>query len=89
MELTPGIFCGFWTPLVVTKEGQRTWTVVEALVYATTVPDAPPSILVPAGTVTDFASVPRGLWNLFPPDDSYTSAAGVHDYLYRTGEVPQ
>ncbi|MFM7102182.1 MAG: DUF1353 domain-containing protein [Verrucomicrobiota bacterium] len=89
MKPTPGAFPGFWTLLVVAKDGQRTWTVVEALVYATTVPEAPPSILVPAGTVTDFASVPRGLWNLFPPDGSYTPAAVVHDYLYRTGEVPR
>lgn len=41
-------------------------------------------IIVPAGFDTDFASVPRGLWNLFPPDGDYVKAAVVHDYLYWT-----
>ena len=40
-------------------------------------------IVVPAGFETDFASVPRGLWNLFPPWGRYGKAAVVHDYLYK------
>src|SRR5690348_10982093 len=40
-------------------------------------------IRVPVGFVTDYASVPRGLWNLFPPNGRYAPAAVVHDYLYR------
>ncbi len=39
-------------------------------------------IVVPAGFVTDFNSVPRGLWNFFPPWE-YPEAGVVHDYLYR------
>lgn len=39
-------------------------------------------ILVPEGFVTDFASVPRILWSLFPTTGEYSSAALVHDYLY-------
>lgn len=39
-------------------------------------------ITVPAGFVTDFASVPRALWWLFPPHGKYAKAAIVHDYLY-------
>jgi len=38
-------------------------------------------VKVPAGYKTDFASVPRGLWNLFPPWGRYAPAAVVHDYL--------
>ena len=41
------------------------------------------SITVPEGFVTDFASVPKGLWNIFPPDGIYSQAAVLHDYLYQ------
>jgi hypothetical protein len=40
------------------------------------------SVDVPRGFVTDFASVPRVFWSLFPRDGSYTYPAIVHDYLY-------
>lgn len=40
------------------------------------------SVLVSAGYVTDFASVPRWLWSLFPPIGKYNRAALIHDYLY-------
>jgi len=39
-------------------------------------------IEAPAGFVTDFASVPWGLWNLEPPLGDAAKAAVVHDYLY-------
>jgi len=37
---------------------------------------------IEAGFDTDFASVPRGLWNLYPPDGAYSPAAFIHDALY-------
>lgn len=37
---------------------------------------------VEAGFDTDYASVPRALWSLYPPDGDYTPAAVVHDALY-------
>lgn len=37
---------------------------------------------VPAGFVTDFASVPQFLWWIIPPWGPYCGAALVHDYLY-------
>jgi len=40
------------------------------------------TFVIPAGFITDFASVPRILWNLFPPYGKYTKAAVVHDYHY-------
>jgi hypothetical protein len=40
------------------------------------------SIIVPAGFVTDFASIPRPLWASLSPVDDYKLAAVVHDYLY-------
>ena len=42
---------------------------------------------IPAGFITDCASVPRGLWNLFPPTGSYAKAAVFHDWLYREGKL--
>ena len=42
------------------------------------------TVNVPYGFRTDFASIPRGLWNLFPPTGPYGKAAVIHDYLYRT-----
>ena len=39
-------------------------------------------IEIEAGFDTDFASVPRGLWNLYPPDGPYSPAAFIHDFLY-------
>lgn len=39
-------------------------------------------ILVPAGFVTDGASIPRIFWSIMGPFGSYFDAAIVHDYLY-------
>lgn len=41
-------------------------------------------IRVPAGFITDFASIPRFFWRLLPPTGQYGKAAVVHDYLYST-----
>jgi hypothetical protein len=39
-------------------------------------------ITIPAGFVTDYASIPEKLWSLYSPHDQYSRAAIVHDYLY-------
>jgi hypothetical protein len=39
-------------------------------------------IVVEDGFDTDYASTPRILWPLYPPDGKYTEAAVVHDKLY-------
>lgn len=44
--------------------------------------DWPTYVEVPTGFETDFNSVPRGLWNIFPPWQ-HPEAGVVHDYLYR------
>ncbi|MEM7429183.1 MAG: trypsin-like serine protease [Pseudomonadota bacterium] len=41
-------------------------------------------VTVPAGFVTDFASIPRIFWSLLRPDGEYTYPAIIHDYLYWT-----
>jgi hypothetical protein len=40
------------------------------------------AVSVPAGFVTDFASIPRIFWSLLPTDGTYAYAAVIHDYLY-------
>ena len=39
-------------------------------------------LVVPAGTETDLASIPRPLWMLLPPFGKYAFAAVIHDMLY-------
>lgn len=41
-------------------------------------------ITVPAGFITDLASIPRPVWSLFPPDGPWAKAVVVHDFLYET-----
>lgn len=43
-----------------------------------------PAVSVPKGFVTDFASIPRILWSILPPDGDYTYPSIIHDYLYWT-----
>jgi hypothetical protein len=57
----------------------KTWTLKQDLVYNT---DIGYRIIVPAGFITDLASVPRLLWLIWPPFGKYTKAAVVHDFLY-------
>ncbi len=63
------------------------WKVAADFYYTTDVHlSGSPSnrIVVPKGFVTDFASIPRPLWNVLPPTGAYGKAAVLHDYLYRT-----
>ncbi len=39
------------------------------------------TIRVPEGYRSDFASIPRFFWRIFPPMGRYTYAAIVHDWL--------
>ena len=64
---------------------QRTATLHMPLIYRSDLLGS--DVEVPAGFETDFASVPRGLWNIFPPLGLYGEPAIVHDFLYRTQPV--
>ncbi len=48
------------------------------------------TITVPAGLVTDFASIPRAAWDLLDPEDPIIAwPSVVHDYLYTCqGKLP-
>lgn len=63
------------------KAGRSLWAVAKPLVYMTHAGD---TITVPAGMVTDLASIPRWAWSLLPPDGPWTLASVFHDLLYRT-----
>ena len=43
-------------------------------------------VQVDEGFITDFNSVPRGLWNILPPWE-FPEAGVVHDKLFRDGRV--
>jgi hypothetical protein len=42
----------------------------------------PAQVTVPAGFVTDLASIPSAFWSELPPTARYTFPAIIHDYLY-------
>lgn len=77
----------FLTPLEVTPlEDGVNWRVEQAFDFESVVLQA--VIAVPAGFVTDFASIPRALWTIVgAPTGKYTRAAVVHDLLYRTPTI--
>jgi hypothetical protein len=69
------------SPLVRAFGDNKFWIVVEDMVYV--IGSTNESIVVPKGFVTDFASIPQGLWSLgLTPHGQYSRAAVVHDYLY-------
>lgn len=57
------------------------WILLEALNYQ--IGDTDDILTVPAGFVTDFASIPKALWSLgLSPHGRYSRAAIIHDFLY-------
>lgn len=55
-------------------------------------PDTPKGIApvtVPAGFVTDFASIPQVFWSILPRDGRYAYPAIVHDYNYWVQDRPR
>lgn len=78
----------FLDPLVLEYIDGRSWKLVHAFDYQTDVfPVDRRPIKIPAGFVTDFASVPKAFWNVMPPTGEYGKAAVIHDFLYRTKGV--
>lgn len=75
----------FSSPLTVTKVADMIWMTEEPFVFETDTD----YIEVPDCFHTDFASVPRFLWSLFPPDGQYSQAAVLHDYLYQSHIRPR
>jgi len=71
----------FTRHLTVTKIGARTWRVEKGFDYHVGDESSSDVVQIPKGFETDFASVPRIFWMIFPPDGKYTQAAVLHDYM--------
>lgn len=68
---------------------RRTWIVIQPFVWCGPA-SHPVCITVPAGFVTDFASIPFFVFLLSPMNgmvSDYGRSAVIHDYLYVTGLV--
>ncbi|EAM9430675.1 phage tail protein [Salmonella enterica] len=70
----------FTTPAILEMLGHYNWRVHEP--FAFYLCDDDDVIEVPAGFITDLATIPRIFWILLPPDGKYAKAAIIHDYLY-------
>src|SRR6266478_5873456 len=70
----------FLTSLRTEKIGPQRWLLIDDLVYRTELFRG--TFVVTRGFQTDFASIPRIFWSIFPPVDSYDAAAVLHDAAY-------
>lgn len=74
----------FTDPLTVTQIGPNLWRVERGFTYQIKDP-----VTVPAGAVTDFASVPWPFSMIIPTSGKYNQAAVVHDHLYWIQDRPR
>jgi len=75
----------FTTPADLRLLEDETWELIRAFEFHVGAFPSEDVIHVPAGFVTDLASIPRPFWPIFPPHGRYAKAAIVHDYLYAYG----
>lgn len=61
----------------------RTWKVVRGFTYHIGSKTSKNKVVIRAGFITDFASVPRIFWSIIPPTGRYGKAAVIHDWLYQ------
>lgn len=75
----------FTKPLIVEYVGEdrkkAIWEITESFEYHIGSYPSDKIISIDAGFQTDFASIPRPLWSIFPPTGKYIKAAVIHDYL--------
>ena len=60
----------------------KTWIILHDFGYEIGEEGSGDIINVPIGTYTDFASIPRPLWAVFPRWGKYGNAAVIHDWMY-------
>ncbi|HAE9564325.1 TPA_asm: DUF1353 domain-containing protein [Salmonella enterica subsp. enterica serovar Montevideo] len=71
----------FTTPAIPEMPGHYNWRVYELFEFYLS--DGNSDIIsVPAGFITDLATIPRIFRALLPPDGKYTKAAIIHDWMY-------
>ncbi len=77
----------FTTNLIISPHSDgKHWELIEKFRYRIGSMESKDIISVHMGFVTDFASVPRIFWSIFPPWGRYGKAAILHDYLYFEGK---
>jgi len=74
----------FTTELVVKQLNERWWVLKEGFEYHVGEYPSKEIIIVPAGFITDFASVPKIFWGIIKPTGKHGKAAVIHDYCYAT-----
>lgn len=74
----------FTTPAILEMLDRYLWRVYEPFEFYLS-DDNSDVIEVPAGFITDLATIPRIFWSVMPPDGKYAKAAIIHDYLYDNG----
>jgi hypothetical protein len=77
----------FPSPVEVGYVDARHWKVIVPFECDLELDGRQAKISVAAGFVTDFATIPRIFWSIAPPEDAYSEAACVHDYLYACSGV--
>jgi hypothetical protein len=60
----------------------KSWVIRNSFSYDIGEENSKNTINIPIGFTTDFTSVPRFLWWLFPRWGKYGNAAVIHDYCY-------
>lgn len=76
----------FTTPLNIDLIDANKWKLQKSFEYHVgCYPNNKEIIIVPAGFITDFASIPRIFWSILPPTGRYGKAAIIHDWCYQYG----
>lgn len=81
------IATGHFSPLRLEYLGGETiatYHLIEPLSFESRVNGGSLRVVVPAGFITDFASIPRIFWSRLPHDGPWAPASVIHDYLYTT-----
>jgi hypothetical protein len=75
---------GFKTKLIFQDLDGSDWLVMAPLTY-----EAADSAIytIPAGFITDLASIPRFFWRVYPRSGPWNEAAVLHDWLYNQQTV--
>lgn len=68
----------FPLPLDLRYLGGRRWKLIAPFAYV----ERDIRLDIPEDFVTDFNSIPRGLWNILPPTE-YGEAGVIHDWVYQ------
>ena len=76
---------GFETDLSVIKLAPDRWQITKDFIYRTHLDSHPIKVDVPAGFITDFASVPRWPVAYWLTGNTAHRAAVIHDWLYDHG----